>query len=189
MQNKLTTPHSLADSYSCINLCHSRESSFLMGAVTVNPSMTTTTGMPCKALFAAGDSQKEDRAGNSGLTFCLLKAHRSFPAEATASKLIRNKTAYEMGLMVLRWVKKWELGLMEMWQVQVGKVLERCVPSLSALWQWCGAGIDPLLLLLHSNRKLLPKLATPCSVTAAAINLSALTLSWSPRNTYTLALR
>lgn len=30
--------------------------------------------------------------------------------------------------------------------------------------------LDPLLLLLHSNQKLLPKQATPCPVTTAAID-------------------
>lgn len=64
----------------------------------------------------------------------LLKVHRSFSAEATASKLLRNKTAYKMWFMVLRWVKKMRVWLdVELGDGKVGKGLERCVPNLSAL--------------------------------------------------------
>lgn len=52
----------------------------------------------------------------------LLKVHRSFSAEATASKPLRNKTAYEMWFVVLRWVKKMRVGLdVELGDGKVGK--------------------------------------------------------------------
>lgn len=73
-----------------------------MGEVADTPSMTTDTRMPCKALLAADDHRKEDRAGSSGLTFKSPKGTQEFSAEVRASKLIRNKTAYEMWFMALR---------------------------------------------------------------------------------------
>lgn len=132
-------PHSLPDSYSCRNetcatpgkAVSSWEKALLLQAC---QQTQECPARPCLQLMTT-----ERRTGliAQGSLSSLLKAHRSYSAEGKASKLIRNKTAYEMWFMAFRWVKRQELGLMEQWQVQVGKVLERCVISLSALWQSC----------------------------------------------------
>lgn len=112
-QNKLMIPHSLTDSYSCRNeICAAPGKAVSSWEKSLLPqAWQQTQECPARPCLQLMTTRRRTGLVAQGSLSSLLKPHRSFSAEATASKLLRKKIAYEMWFMVLRWVKKMRVGL------------------------------------------------------------------------------